>query len=165
MTNPASSTAYELITLRFIILLERSENRTAALVCKQWNRVFQPAVWATHSATRDFIPPEEYKAAVRKNSTAIRIVRLRGCNSPDMTLDLFTSCTRLKALPCDLKFELPKDVMPALDLVNNNPCMRVFEISGIPVKRMGIIARLVQVVSEHPGLRRFKYDSNDRKIS
>lgn len=165
MTNPASSTDYELVTLRFRILLERSENRTAALVCKQWNLVFQPAVWATHSFTRDFIPSEEYKAAVRKNATSIRIVRLKGCNSPDMILDLFTSCTRLEALHCDLKFELPKDVMPALDLVDNNPCMRAFEISGIPVKRMGIIERLVQVVSEHPELRRVRYDSNDRKIS
>lgn len=165
MTNPVAPTDYELITLRFRILLERSENRTAALVCKQWNHIFQSAVWATHSFTRDFMPPEEYKAAIRKNAASIRIIRLRGCNSPDMILGLFTFCTRLKALHCDLKFELPKDVIPALDLVDNNPCMRAFEISGIPVKRIGIIARLVQVVSEHPGLRRVKYDSNDRKIS
>lgn len=55
--------------------------------------------------------------------------------------------------------------MPALDLVDNNPHMQTFEIKRIPVKRMGIITRLIQVVSEHPGLKLVKYYSNDRKIS
>ncbi|KAG0040624.1 hypothetical protein BGZ82_000582 [Podila clonocystis] len=165
MSGLVSPIDYEQITLRFRSFLERRENRIAALVCKQWNQIFQPAVWASHSFTRDFNAPEIYKAALQKNAASIRTLRLRNCNSPDTILDLFAPCTRLDALYCELKFELPKDVMPALDLVDNNPRMRTFEIKGIPVKRLGIIARLIQVISEHPGLKRVKYYSNDRKIS
>lgn len=165
MASSVSPLDYEHITLRFRSYLERSENRIAALVCKQWNEIFQPAVWASHFFNNDFNAPEAYKAALRKNAASIRTIRLRNCNSPDKIIDLFASCTRLDALYCDLKFELPKDVTPALDLVDNNPCMQTFEIKGIPIKRMGIMARLVQVISEHPGLKRVKYYSNDRKIS
>ncbi|KAG0340344.1 hypothetical protein BG000_000120 [Podila horticola] len=165
MSNTVSPIDYEPITLRFRSFLERRENRIAALICKQWNQIFQPAVWASHSFTHDFIAPEVYKVALRKNAASIRTIRLRNCNSPDKILELFAPCTHLEALYCELKFELPKDVMPALDLVNNNPHMQTFEIKGIPVKRMGIITRLIQVVSEHPGLKLVKYYSNDRKIS
>ncbi|KAF9301571.1 hypothetical protein BGZ74_006562 [Mortierella antarctica] len=165
MASSVSPLDYEHITLRFRSYLERSENRIAAMVCKQWNEIFQPAVWASHFFNNDFNAPEAYKAALRKNAASIRTIRLRNCNSPNKILDLFASCTRLDALYCDLKFELPKDVTPALDLVDNNPCMQTFEIKGIPIKRMGIMARLVQVISEHPGLKRVKYYSNDRKIA
>ncbi|KAG0340703.1 hypothetical protein BG004_006301 [Podila humilis] len=103
---------------------------------------------------RHFDAPEAYKAAVLKNKAFIRTIRLRQCDSPMVILDIFASCTHLEGLTCDLKFELASDVMSFLDLVDNNPLLKSVLLSGIPVKRLGVFARLVQVLSEHPSLKK-----------
>ncbi|KAF9143981.1 hypothetical protein BGX30_014176 [Mortierella sp. GBA39] len=60
---------------------------------------------------------------------------------------------------------LPQDVFACLNIVQQNQGLVSFLIDGIPIKRLGVAQKFLQVLSQHTGLRRLEFKSADSKIS
>ncbi|KAF9901061.1 hypothetical protein EC991_006572 [Linnemannia zychae] len=149
--------------------LARSDLKQLALVNKSWNIAFQALVWrhlAFSSRYSTLVDnSDEYNRVILKNAAHIESLHFRGCPNPAIFLLSFSPCRNIRSFTCHLKFELPQDVFACLTIVEQNQKLVSFFIDGIPIKRLGVAQKLLQVLSQHTNLRRLEFKSTDYIIS
>ncbi|OAQ32035.1 hypothetical protein K457DRAFT_890177 [Linnemannia elongata AG-77] len=151
--------------------LAKSDLQHLALVNKLWNTAFQPFLWRNLSFSHGtryltlFDNSDEYAKVILKNAAYIECFYFRGCANPATLLLFFSSCRNFRSFECHLQYELPQDVFACLNIVEQNQGLVSFFIDGIPIKRLGVAQKFLQVLSQHTGLRRLEFKSADSKIS
>lgn len=151
--------------------LAKSDLQQLALVNKAWNTSFQPFLWQRLSFSHGtrfstlFDNSHEYTKVILKNAAHIERLYFRGCPNPATFLLFFSPCHNLRSFDCHLQYELPQDAFACLNIVEQNQGLVSFFIDGIPIKRLGVAQKFLQVLSQHTGLRRLEFKSADSKIS
>ncbi|KAK3837699.1 MAG: hypothetical protein JOS17DRAFT_731635 [Linnemannia elongata] len=149
--------------------LAKSELQQLALVNKAWNTAFQPILWRYLSFSHGYSTlndnTHEYTKVILKNAAHIERFYFRGCPNPATFLLFFSPCRNLRSFDCHLQYELPQDAFACLNIVEQNQGLASFFIDGIPIKRLGVAQKFLQVLSHHAGLRRLEFKSADSKIS
>ncbi|KAG0272646.1 hypothetical protein BGZ95_011572 [Linnemannia exigua] len=150
--------------------LSKTDFHHFALVNKTWKSAFQPLVWRhlSFSGARFstlFDNSDDFTKVILKNAAHIEYLQFRGCSNPATFLLFFSPCRNIRSLSCHLKFELPQDVFACLAIVEQNQGLDSFYLSGIPIKRLGVAQKFLQVLSQHTSLRSVEFESADSKIS
>ncbi|KAF8940432.1 hypothetical protein BGZ47_007758 [Haplosporangium gracile] len=112
-----------------------------------------------------FSNSDEYTKVILKNAAHIGRFYFRGCPNPATFLLFFSPCRNLRSFDCHLEYELPQDVFACLNIVEQNQGLISFFIDGIPIKRLGVAQKFLQVLSQHTGLKRLEFKSADSKLS
>lgn len=108
---------------------------------------------------------DEYTSVILKNATYIERFYFRGCPNPATFLLFFSFCYNLRSFVCYLQYELPQDIFACLTIVEQNQGLVSLFIDGIPIKRLGVAQKFLQVLSHHTGIRCLEFKSTDSKIS
>ncbi|KAG0374422.1 hypothetical protein BGX24_010418 [Mortierella sp. AD032] len=150
--------------------LSKSDFHHFALVNKTWNTAFQPLIWRQlfFSSARFstlFDNSDKYTKVILKNAAHIEHLQFRDCSNPATFLLFFSPCRNIQRFSCHLKYELPQDVFACLTIVEQNQGLDSFYLDGIPIKRLGVAQKFLQVLSQHTSLRHLVFESADSKIS